>query len=200
MSNAAATQAGQTPGQSTERVRVPLLAQLLDPAVLDRRRVWVDLGQAQAGLIDRLVGTPSRLIVTDLPRSLAADQTPWHRPETVLHEAVWNESVDGFLCWDLLNYMQAEELAELSRGIALRGGQACTVHALIHYSARMMTAMPADFRLDRDLQLAVSTSGDSTRPAPRYSPKALEKAMPELRVERTMLLNNGMQEFLFRRR
>lgn len=197
MTNAAVSQSGQTPGPSVEHVRVPLLAQLLAPATLITRCVWVDAGRAQSGLIDRLTGTPGRLIVADLPRALEDHAAGWHLPDNGLAEAVWSEPVDRFLYWDLLNYMQKDQLAELSVSIASRASVNCTIHALIQYSRTTMTEAPACFNLADDLQLQVTESGQRETSTPRYSPKALEKAMPELRVERTMLLNNGMQEFLF---
>jgi len=200
MPNTAASQAGPAPGHSRQRVSVPLLAQLLDPARPGQRCVWVDLGRAQSGLIEKLTGAPNRLIVADLPRSLATGQAHWHRLEIVVAATVCDEAADRFLCWDLLNYMQADALAELSGKIAARASRDCTIHALIQYSATTMSETPAEFRLAPNLDLTISTTGELARPTPRYSPRALEKAMPALRVERTLLLNNGMQEFLFRLR
>ena len=197
MANAAVSHSGRTPEPSVKRVGVPLLAQLLAPEELETRRVWMDAGRAQAGLINRLTGTPSRLIVADMPRARERRETGWHLPDAGLAGAFWSESVDRFLCWDLLNYMDKDQLAELSRSISKLGGGNCTIHALIQYSRTTMTEAPACFSLDDDLQLVVTEIGQPESRTPRYSPKALEKAMPELRVERTMLLNNGMQEFLF---
>lgn len=197
MSHAAASQAGRTPGPSAERVRVPLLAELLERDVRGRRRIWADLGASQAGLIARLTDSASRLIVSDLPAALLDGNANWHLPDSVLETSFWNESVDCFLCWDLLNYMRPDQLAELSQRIARLGGSDCRVHALIQYSGKTMTAIPGRYSLDDDLQLTVSTADGPMTQTPRYSPKALEKAMPQLQVERTMLLNNGMQEFVF---
>ena len=197
MANAAVSRSGRTPGLPAERVRVPLLAQLLTPAALENRCVWVDAGRAQPGLIDRLAGTRSRLIVADLPRALESQAVGWHLPDTALAERVWSEPVERFLCWDLLNYMEKDQLAELSGSIAARASVNCTIHALIQYSRTAMTENPAHFNLVDDLQLQIAESGQRETETPRYSPKALEKAMPQLRVEKTMLLNNGMQEFLF---
>jgi len=197
MSNAAASLAGQKTGQTAECVKVPLLAELLARDIRDRCRVWADLGSAQSGLVSQLTGGRNRLIVVDLPAALEAHQVHWHLPDTVLDERFWAEPVDCFLCWDLLNYMQPGQLGELSRRVARRGGNECSVHALIQYSGTSMSKMPGRYGLEASGQLRVVPVGATSTETPRYSPKALEKAMPELRVERTMLLNNGMQEFIF---
>lgn len=197
MSHAAESLAGQDPGHTAERVKVPLLVELLGRDVGDRCRVWADLGSAQSGLVERLTDGRNRLIVADLPGALEVGDANWHRPDKVLDEKFWAEPVDCFLCWDLLNYMRPEQLGELSRRIARRARQESCVHALIQYSATSMSETPGRYGLNADGQLSVVSADASSTKTPRYSPKALEKAMPELRVDRTMLLNNGMQEFIF---
>lgn len=196
MSNAVATPVGPTSSGADARVSVPLLAELLT-AEDRRRRVWADLGGAQGGLTHNLSGKPSHLLVADLPRALLDGQAQWYLPDSILPGKFWREPVDRFLCWDLLNYMNGNELGALSTCLARHGANECRVHALIQYSGKQMSECPARFTLDGDLRLIVDEVGPSRRQAPRYSPKALEKAMPDLRVERTLLLNNGMQEFLF---
>jgi len=197
MSHAAASLAGQSPGPTAERVKVPLLVELLARDVGDRCRVWADLGSAQSGLVERLSGGRNRLIVADLPGALEGGEPLWHHPDTVLAEKFWAGPVDFFLCWDLLNYMRPEQLGELSSRIARRARSGSSVHALIQYSGTSMSETPARYGLSADDRLTVVPVDAPSTKTPRYSPKALEKAMPELRVERTMLLNNGMQEFIF---
>lgn len=197
MSHPAASLAGQAPGRTAERVKVPLLAEMLAREIRDRCRVWADLGSAQSGLVTQLTGGRNRLIVADLPGALEDNDSQWHLPDRVLDEKFWVDPVDCFLCWDLLNYMLPEQLSELSRRIARRAGAGSSVHALIQYSGTSMSETPARYGLEADGQLSVVPADTPSTKTPRYSPKALEKAMPELRVERTMLLNNGMQESIF---
>ena len=197
MTNAAVSQAGPAPGPTAERVRVPLLAELLANAPSDRSRVWTDLGKAQAGLVAKLSGGRNRLIVVDLPDARRAGKSDWHLPEKVLAPGLWSEPIDIFLCWDLLNYMDAARLNELSCAMARLARSHCKVHALIHYSGTRMAEAPGLYGLEPDGQLLIQPVGSASVATPRYSPKALEKAMPALHTERTMLLNNGMQEFLF---
>jgi len=197
MADAAIHQADTRPGLGSSRVRVPLLSELLGQVAVENRGVWVDLGRAQFGLIARLARARSRLIVADLPSARTEAQPDWYLPDAILDAPFWVEAVDHFLCWDLLNYMQKSELFEFSRCVARRSVKNCTIHALIQYSSTTMPETPARFDLESSLELSMHEAGTAAIPTPRYSPKALEKSMPELRVERTMLLNNGMQEFLF---
>lgn len=179
-----------------QRLSVPLLAELfVNPN--QRRRVWADLGRVQGGLAASLGGKPNRLLVADLPRAMLDGNMQWFVPDSVLAEDFWREPVDRFLCWDLLNYMSPDQLGALSSCIARRATGDCRVHALVQYSGTVMSEHPGRFTLDENLELTLTQAGAANRPTPRYSPKALEKSTPELRVERTVLLNNGMQEFVF---
>jgi hypothetical protein len=171
------------------RIRLPLLARLFDERDASARSCWADLGPVQPGLVAGLAGTRSKLFVLDLP-GLRADGRSWSRPPAP------DEPISLALCWDLLNYMDAGELGALSAAVAATGCPGCRMHALIQYSSKTMPGRPCAFSIDERLNFTPRDGGDAVE-APRYSPKALEKAMPLLRVESTMLLNNGMQEFVF---
>ena len=72
------------------------------------------------------------------------------------------------------------------------------VHSLIVYSSSRMPVSPSYYYPDEhDCLINMPVTGEE-REAPRYTPDDLSRCMPGYRVERGMLLNNGMQEFLFR--
>ena len=148
MSNAAASLAGQDPGHTAERVKVPLLVELLSREVGDRRRVWADLGSAQSGLVQRLTGGHNRLIVADLPGALEGGDANWHRPDKVLDEKFWAEPIDCFLCWDLLNYMHPEQLGDLLR--ALWGYEGTPTVSAALKLAPLFFLRPGDLRGERE--------------------------------------------------
>ncbi len=180
-------------------IRAPLLAALLDRGGSSRRRVIADLGTLQPGMLDALSQSRTRLVVADLPGRRAENEDDWDRLDAALPRRHWREPLAAVLCWDLLNYLDAGRLAALAEALRERAAPDCRVHALIHYSALEMPGAPGQIRIDPNLDLRIPSLAD-TRPiaTPRYTPKALEKAMPALVVERTMLLGNGMQEFTFR--
>ncbi len=88
-------------------------------------------------------------------------------------------------------------MLQLAERLAAHAAPHCRMHALVHYAAPGMPAQPGTWRFDRDGALHSSMIAAEQVPAPRHSPKALEKMLPQFRVERTVLLNNGMQEFMF---
>ena len=100
------------------------------------------------------------------------------------------------LCWDWPNYLSTDALARFGATLARVAHRTSELHALIHYRNDRMPDAPQRFKLTVDGRLEGGATASAQRPAPRYSPKALEKAMSDWRVDRTLLLNNGMQEFI----
>lgn len=191
-----------SPSESArERIRVPLLAQTIAERATSGRQVWLDLGRVQPGLLPLLQQGRTRLLVADLAAGRAAGRTGWHLPDSALTGSGAGEQIDCVLCWDLLNYLATGEMGELAARLAENADPDCVVHALIHYSGRDMPDRPQRLRVVESAELEIEPEPRAgLMPSPRYTPKGLEKAMPELVVDRTMLLNNGMQEFLFRLR
>ena len=72
------------------------------------------------------------------------------------------------------------------------------MHALIWSQPRMPLA-PARFRILEPGRMAVE-AGPAVRECPRYTHRDLERQLPGLRVQRSMLLRSGVQEYLFQAR
>ncbi|MCA1778864.1 MAG: hypothetical protein LC637_05650 [Xanthomonadaceae bacterium] len=178
-------------------LRAPLLGELLEPSGSRSRRVWLDLGSVTQGLIERLQNTRSRLVIAALDAAAREREPDCFDFKKRFAAGLLNEPVDTVLCWDLLNYMNANQLQCLSATVARLAGPGARIHALIYYSNPMMPDLPGRFFPGSGAELEMIEGARSKIQALRYSPKALQKAMPKLEVERTLLLNNGMQEFIF---
>jgi len=176
------------------RWRAPLLdALLVEPVAAPTS--WLDLGPVHPGVVDALAPRRARIVVADFHPTAPAAGAAWRAGSAVVR-ALRARPVERVLCWDLLNYLEPEGLGRLAQRLISYAASSCCVHALIAYSRADMPAAPSHLRRLPDGQLESREVGARIS-APRYSPKALEKAMPGLRVERTLLLNNGMQEFVF---
>ncbi|MBY6203311.1 hypothetical protein [Halomonas denitrificans] len=184
-------------GSTEERLRLPLLRERLDRIGADREH-WLDFGGVQPALVDRLAAGPNRLVVARLSLKSRDDALPvsFH----LLERSPAPETFDVLLAWDWLNHFDAADLQRLGARLARHARSGARLHALIHYASKAMPAAPVDYRLTADGDVLFERTDPGPRPAPRYSPKALEKAMPDWQVDRTMLLNNGMQEFVLMRR
>lgn len=188
----------EAPGPADVRLRLPLLRERLESIDAAGRQRWLDFGRVQPVLLERLSEGPHGLVVADLEI-----QEREGAPPVSLHLLERDprpQAFDALLTWDWFNHLDADALRRIGARLARHAAPGALLHALIHYSSDAMPARPMEYRLLPDGDVLVIEVPPGPQPAPRYSPKALEKAMPQWQVDRTMLLNNGMQEFLIRRR
>lgn len=188
-------------------LRVPLFGSLIERLDSDNRCVIMDLGPAQAATVAFFNSFRCRLDIIDLPSELeridaAADPLLLKEQAESVLPTHRNEATDIVLCWDLLNYMQRPLLTAVMERVAVRLQPGSLVHALIVYSSRHMPVSPGNYFPGNDsggadylVNMPVTTE---VREAPQYTPETLLRCMPAYRVERAVLLSNGMQEFLFR--
>ncbi len=203
--------AGRPQKNSADTLRAPLFTTLVSQLRGDKRAVILDLGAPRAGTIAFCSRFPCRLDIADLAPDIEAlnseqDSAELARlAEAVLPEAR-KESADVVLCWDLLNYLRRPALTALMQRVAARSHTGTLVHFLIVYSNSSMPARPgafspvfsADSQADEDLRLVNVPATDEECTAPGYTPETLGRCLRGYRMERAMLLSNGMQEFLFR--
>ncbi|WP_376695713.1 hypothetical protein [Wenzhouxiangella sp. EGI_FJ10305] len=200
--------AGPLEDSGPEPIRAPLFSKAVEAFEDDRRHVVLDLGRAREGTVALFSAYRCRLDIVDLPAHLGALPNV---DEEGGSEAVerWldgllppsqGETVDLVLCWNLLNYLPASVIEALGRRLAERASPQARLHALIEYRATRMPAAPVSFAPVGLELLDDPPEGDPAAiPAPRYTPKELEKRLPGFTSEKTMLLGNGMQEYLYRR-
>lgn len=159
----------------------------------------LDLGPAIGANIERLSGRVQAVRVADLHGSLGgvagaarkrvldaalADLEP--PPGAPLYHAV--------LAWDLLNYLQPEELETVGCRLAAFTRPGGRVFALVWYTAEMPSA-PLAWRIGDGGHLAYDPPA-ATRPAPRYPAAVVEAAFAGFETEAAYLLKGGLQEYL----
>ncbi|QOC22857.1 hypothetical protein IC757_01430 [Wenzhouxiangella sp. AB-CW3] len=186
-------------------LRAPLLESVIAGLNDEQRHVVFDLGVVRSGTVSIFSDYRCRLDVMALevgaPHRL--DQIEAEEFQALIRTSMppaRGESVDLFLCWNLLNYLSTEQIGMLLAELTPRFRPGARLHALIEYSARTMPASPPAFNPVGPGLLEVTTVDDNEIAAPRYSARDLEQRMPGFEHERTMLLGGGMQEYLFRRR
>jgi hypothetical protein len=196
-----ATMRAEIPASAT--LKVPLFRTLIERLDDEARWVVLDLGAARTQTISLFGRFRCRLDIADIREDLGrlnGEPDPALLRETA--EAVLplrqSEPTDVVLCWDLLNYLDRPALTAVMSCIAARAHRGTLAHALIVYSDKLMPERPGQY-VPLDEQ-TLTNLGDARpeRNAPRYSPDDLARCMPAYKIERAMLLGNGMQEFLFK--
>jgi hypothetical protein len=188
---------------TAEPLNAPLFRSLVERMQGGERAVILDLGPAQPATISLFSHFRCRLDIADVAEGLSSLSGDEETPDT-LREKVEGllpgrreEPTDLVLCWDLLNYLDPSALKAFMTCIAERGRPGMLAHALIAYSAPRMPASPNRYAPTEDFRLKVLPTTNREINSPRYTLESLAQRMPRYRRERTMLLRNGMQEFLF---
>ncbi len=104
---------------------------------------------------------------------------------------------DAILTWDLLNYLDKPLYAALMTHLSPCVSGDTWLHAYIS-SRREMSASPQHYRLDLEGRVVITDIGIATQPSPCYPQQTLRTLMPRFGVSRATLLQNGMQEYLFK--
>ncbi|MCK4950407.1 MAG: hypothetical protein KAS48_01210 [Gammaproteobacteria bacterium] len=104
---------------------------------------------------------------------------------------------DLILCWDVLNYLKPAVFNAFMQHISQFARCGTYLHAFIS-PKQTMSATPRDYQILDDGRMRYTPSGQ-TIPSPSYHQTDLRELMPQFTIKRSVLLKNGMQEYLFRR-
>ena len=182
----------------------PAFGQLIETLEKDPDRKYqiLDLAPASGNHVAFFSRFRCRFHVGDLEDSLdqwSSDDEEEPPPDpSLLLPLEKGTAFDLVLLWDLLNYLDEEGIARL--GEHLRGycAKDAWLHAFIHTRATM-PAQPVRFDLLEPGQMRWHPV-DETITAPRYAQRVLERLLPGFGDWKSRLLQNGLQEYLFRAR
>lgn len=127
---------------------------------------------------------------TEQPLSSAFKRSiPWPEDETC--------TLDLVLLWDLPNYLDKRVLSALISYLAPQVSKKTVLHTYIH-TRQTMPARPGDYRLTPENNVQVDMPATWNGASPMYYQELLNKVFAPFRVDRGMLLANGLQEYIFR--
>ena len=165
----------------------------------------LDLGEPHAETVEFFSGLRVRLIIGSLvPALLTLDAEEdeadlQRRMETLLPDSLAS-GAQVVLVWDVLNYLQPRVINALMCRLADLLPRGALVHGLVAYSNKVLPETPRALVMCPDGWVrALPAGNNATREAPGCSTGELQRLMPAFRVERAILLGDGMQECLFRR-
>lgn len=160
---------------------------------------FLDLGPAVGPNIDFLSRFSLSVQVADLWGSLARPEPrAWDRALEALAPDAGGPGYHAVMAWDLLNYLDRDQLQEMADRLAAVTRPGGYVYTLIYYS-REMPAEPVRFRI-ADRETLTYGPPSSVQLAPRYPQGLVEQVFRGFRIERGYLLKTGLHEFLFERK
>ena len=146
--------------------------------------------EARVGVVDRL---PARAEEGEDEAAAAADRV---RLFDELLPYPEDTRFDLILAWDLLNYLEPEQIGVLGRRLAGFSYGVTRLFAMVAMH-REIPARPCAFRIRDAETLDYEALTPRTRPAPRHTEPALRRLLPGFDVASTCVLRNGMQEYVF---
>lgn len=193
--------AGVTSGD--EPFRAPLFQDIAARLHEGGRWVVLDLGSPRGATIEFFGRFRSRLIIADLSAALdelngAEDAAEAAKHVEVLLPPYGPDPIDLVLCWDVLNFLAPPALTALMEriGSGLRHGAA--MHALMSYSAGQTPVEPGSYSIHGDGEIAGRSATAGGRKPMGYTTDKLQRMMRGYGVVRSMLLRQGLQEYIFR--
>lgn len=166
------------------------------------RHLVLDLGPAVGENIRFFSDLACKLYIADLSESLFSGRSR-HTESTHAFErhlerdlpSTDGQAVDLILAWDLLNYLERDQLPALARVLTAychRGTQLFLMVATL----KEMAARPSAYSILGPETLAFRPDDQWQRPAPRYNEPELVRGLPDFQVEVSFLLRNGIQEYV----
>ncbi len=163
-----------------------------------------DLGRVQSSSIDFFSGYPCYLTLVDAIESLARIRDEDDLDEAGLKQHIetliplQSRPYDLILIWDSLNYLCSRVFPLVHQRLL----QLCHRHSQVHgflYTSQLQYDRPWRFHiLTEDRMACQANPGCEVRTAPMNS-LAMMNRMPGFRMQRSVLMRNGMQEFMLRR-
>jgi hypothetical protein len=188
-----------------QETNCPVFTSLMD--ILGKEHKWVilDLGPARAANLEILSRFRCRLLIEDFHE--LASTLGGEAAEDKAALANWFEqwapgvspgSIDVVIGWDVFNYLDADLCKSFIDLLTPLLKPSAYMYLLV-YSQKEMSALPIPYKIISDDRLEYQAPTKATRPSPRFNQTDLKKYLPQFAVVKSVLLRNGIQEYLFKR-
>lgn len=162
----------------------------------------LDLGPATGRNVQFLSSFISKLFIADLSNTICSqagraglDKSKLERILRRDFPAASEEPIDLVLLWDLLNYLDRDQVTTLGRHLAGICSRDSLVFMLISNKPEV-PELPGRYLMLDPETLRYENRCKRTRPTPGYKEPDLERLMPAFEVETSFLLRSGVQEYV----
>jgi hypothetical protein len=192
----------QVPAPVEPKVHRSLALAALFEEIRGRRVTVLDLGSAVGSNVEFLSGYGCKLFIEDLYAALASrttsgDEGDLAGPEFFSEFLAVPEDTrfDVVLAWDRFNYLRRKELAYFGEHLRRFTESGALVFALMSYH-KQIPAQPYRFKIQDEQTLIYDRRTAGDRPSPRFVPSEITGLLKGFQVDRSFLLQHGIQEYL----
>jgi hypothetical protein len=177
------------------------LAALLEE-IRGRKVTVLDLGSAVGSNVEYLSQFGCKLYIEDLYAALST-RVPLGEEDDLAGPDFFSEFLavpedtrfDVVLAWDRFNYLHRKELARFAEQLRRHTLPGALIFALVSYH-KQIPAQPYRFKIQDEKHLVYDRRTASERPSPRFAPAEVTGLLKSFRVDRSFLLQHGIQEYL----
>lgn len=200
-----ASAARQGAGEQPPETRHNSLAMDVLAQHIGRRRDCrvLDLGRGFGANIEFLSQYATKICVEDLFHTLTSLGQPFTGEQRVccpVYETLLpyrgQIHFDAIFLWNLLDYLDRDDIRRLAAHLATLSQRGTLVYALISIRPKIPET-PTNFKIVDAKNLAYQQTTTAQRDCPRHTQVKLLEWMHQFRVKRSFLLRDGMQEYLF---
>ncbi|MFV8835572.1 hypothetical protein [Aquisalimonas sp.] len=182
----------------------PLFQEWMGAAEAGERVIVLDIGPPRSANVAFFSSFRCRLGIGDALTDLVAINgvdgrgEAMERLQAILPERLFG-GTDLILCWDLLDYLDANAIRYLASHLRALVSPGAALHAIVGYGVSSIPSSPVGYRLENEgFRRSAAPTDDPGRKPPRHSSGELQRLMPDWRVERSVLLRSGFQEYMLR--
>ena len=184
----------------------PLLFDVLQALAPASRVELIDLAPLNANLLDYFSQYHCKLHLPGCRDELLSLHVTTAEDKPLLSEVFKSciplhncdpHTLDLLLLWDLPNYLDKPVLSALITYLMPYVASGAVLHTYIH-TRQTMPDYPGGYRLTRENTVIVEMSAAWNVSSPTYYQELINKVFAPFRVDRGMLLANGLQEYILR--
>ncbi len=163
----------------------------------------LDLGRGFGSNIDFLSRFATKICVEDLYHTLVSLGHPFSGEKRIycpVYETLlpYRDQIrfDVILLWNLLDYLDRDDIRRLAAQLAALSNRGSLVYAIVSIRSKIPET-PMNFKIIDEKNFVYQQTTAAHCEGPRHTQVKLLEWMPGFRVKRSFLLRNGMQEYLF---
>lgn len=192
--------------QNYQSLNSPLLFDLLNKIPTDKKHTILDISNANSDSIDFFNDYTCKLFITNsiteihkLSPDSINTQHKWHRAlvKSMGFYKKDKAELDIILLWGLANYLPPDQLKQLIEYLLPQCSERTYLHAYI-FNSEKMTDSPSNYRIKNNNKIGVypqNTEKEIT--CPMYHLSDLQQHLSPFKLEHSVMLSSGIQEYLF---
>jgi hypothetical protein len=182
----------------------PILFDLLNSLSREERYEILDTIPANQGVIDLFTGFHCKLYLPGCLQELCAMTSDRYDTVTRLNRAFAKRigiykkqkaALNLIFLWDLPNYLDKQVMQGLIEYLLQHVHKNVKLHFYIH-TRQQMPASPRCYSIMPEGKVWMESGGDATVKSPLYFQEALLSLLHPFKVNRSMLLSSGLQEYI----